>query len=433
MNQTICRRLWANLIVDLQNQQYRFCQYHEKKDLLDGENFFKVINKEETREKRDKILSGNKIEDCSFCYNIEEQGFKSPREYERWNSYVKQNYNNDFSDMTLSKMIKRVDIFYGNQCNMECLYCDWRFSSRWEKGSLERKEIPPRKEKKEFLYFEDKFWNWFFISSKNIRTIFLNGGELLQNENFHKSLDILLNAAIVNNNNFLPDLHLHTSMNTHPTIFLSFLENLKKLSKYYRIHLSYSTESIDKKFDFIRIGSNKDFINKNLHNLLSTKIDNFIFSIQMTINALCITSLNDLIKEIHGYKSKYNVVPELSMFILEHPDILSPYILTEDFDIFALKISEYLNECYLENKNESWKRNSVLFLEIAENIRKQPLIGVEEKRKKFYEWISIMSRRHKMNFIKIFPEYIRFWSECGSLFFEEKIDSISRRGQDDKD
>src|SRR5690606_6147424 len=98
-------------------------------------------NSNYVRSIRRKMLSGKKVADCSRCYEEEESGCRSHRiiENKAWEekmgaSALESLLSGVEDEGDASSTLLSVDLRLGNTCNLQCIMCQPKESSKW-KGS----------------------------------------------------------------------------------------------------------------------------------------------------------------------------------------------------------------------------------------------------------------------------------------------------------
>lgn len=117
-NKTFCPMAFKEIYVDNAGR-YRLCchAYHSeslKKYSIKTHSPFEFFMSEEMEDIRDKMMSGEKIEDCRACYDMEERGFSSWRT----DKYIKKyGYDLELRGIGLKLRIN------GSYCNLGCYMC----------------------------------------------------------------------------------------------------------------------------------------------------------------------------------------------------------------------------------------------------------------------------------------------------------------------
>jgi len=171
--------------------------------------------------------------------------------------------------------LQQIDLRWRNTCNFACVYCDSRFSSVW--AQFEGK--PDR------MTNEAMAQTFDFVKKniKNLKTIYMAGGEpLLIKENI-KIIDLILEER--------PDLLLR--INTNLSILNKKLYD--KVKQLENVHWIVSAESTNERFNYIRWPGKYEVL---VHNLKKIQELPHKVSINMTWNVLCAYNILDFIDDM---------------------------------------------------------------------------------------------------------------------------------------
>ena len=195
---------------------------------------------------------------CNNCWVNEETGSPSRR-----HASINWFDNNHITSDATNKLIS-LDWNSENICNLACISCGPKFSSRWRQEILNYSFNDSSSDKYINNLKDNKFWKLLDLS--NLKRLYFNGGEPLLNLD-HKEI-----LAYLEETGQLSEIEL--SYNTNGTIVpdtevLDYWKNVKLL------RISISIDAIDQAFDFIRwpakweqILTFIDFINQQSFNTI---------------------------------------------------------------------------------------------------------------------------------------------------------------------
>jgi len=172
---------------------------------------------------------------CDSCWQIEKNGSSSRRHASiNW-------FNNNYSTTSTTNELISLDWNSENVCNLACISCGPKFSSRWRQEILNYSFNDLSSEKYINNLKDNKFWKLLDLS--NLKRLYFNGGEPLLNLD-HKEI-----LAYLKEIGQLSEIEL--AYNTNGTIVpdnevLDYWKNVKLL----RIFISI--DAINQAFDFIR-------------------------------------------------------------------------------------------------------------------------------------------------------------------------------------
>lgn len=196
---------------------------------------------------KEQMLKGEYPSNCEGCYFQEKNRTKSFDNISSRTYYAKEigpHISTGLFDNANNFELRHVDIRWSNRCNQACVYCGPSYSSKWAK-ELNKKVESDRNSR-------TKLKEYIFANVKNLKNIYLAGGEpLLMNEN-REFLELLLKEN--------SEVHIRVNTNLSHTNTGVF----ELLQKFKNVHWTVSVESIEKQYEYIRHGGNWDNFLKNL-------------------------------------------------------------------------------------------------------------------------------------------------------------------------
>lgn len=119
MNKTYCKAAFAHIYSDSGGQYKLCCHAYDHNNELKQFNSkthapFEYFLSEAMEDIRNRMLSGEEVEGCEKCYDIEKKGFQSPRQYRH-----NRNHQIQF-DVDQVELKLRI---FGNHCNLACYMC----------------------------------------------------------------------------------------------------------------------------------------------------------------------------------------------------------------------------------------------------------------------------------------------------------------------
>lgn len=214
---------------------------------------------------------------CDNCWKNEETGSPSRR-----HASINWFDNNHITSDTTNKLIS-LDWNSENICNLACISCGPKFSSRWRQEILNYSFNDSSDDKYINNLKDNKFWKLLDLS--NLKRLYFNGGEPLL------SLDHKEILAYLKEIQQLSEIEL--SYNTNGTIVpdnevLDYWKNVKLL------RISISIDAIDQAFDFIRWPAKWEQI-LTFINFINQQSFNTIIDITCTIGIHNILEVDKLI------------------------------------------------------------------------------------------------------------------------------------------
>jgi organic radical activating enzyme len=367
------------------------------------------------------MLSGDKINECAYCNNMEDEGNiysdRILKSTEDWASpYIEDIINNPFVDINPTY----VEVNFSHVCNCQCAYCSPWISSSWEKDVIDNghyptsrtfgKLDPERIPIDENNIYKQAFWEWWPDLVKTLHHFRITGGEPLLHKDTFKIMDYLLET---------PQPNLNFSVNTNLCVdkklidkFLDKCEQLIKNKCVKQLHVYSSCEAYKDAAEYSRWGLKYDYWWKYVDKLL--EIENIKFGIMATYNIFSVVSFLNFIQDVYKRKLVHGRKIVLDVPFLRHPQFLCADILTTDF-------LKYTNECLeFMGSNQEDFHEKFGFMQFEYDKFKRIYKSMETAMKNdhsivrhdFYIFINEWDKRKKLNFLDVFPQYEKFYMLC---------------------
>lgn len=276
----------------------------------------------------DDLKTGRPPAACEACHVKESNQLKS--------------YRNVFNSLdNKSQGLQFVDLRNTNHCNLKCRYCGPHFSSAWgsELGQVEiaRQDIS---QYKDLLITDSLHWMYF------------TGGEPLINSDHWDLLKELVDSGRAKSITLMYNTNV-------TTVKYKNLDIVDLWSKFKKVIVNCSIDTVGKPLEYIRSGANWEKINNNIQ--LLKACDTITVSLTPVISILNIWFLDDLF----NYANQNHLV--VDPILLTGPDYLSLDVMPDELKPLALeqinKIEKYLNKNLvkqIQNKIEN-NINNCLF------------------------------------------------------------------------
>jgi len=283
---------------------------------------------------RQQMLEGRFPKNCDGCYLQEKhrandfQSISSRLYYAR---EITPHISKNLLENSDSFELRHVDVRWSNKCNHACVYCGELYSSKWE----EEKGIKPSKEKN-----NRGFKDYLFSNIKNLKNVYLAGGEPLLMKQNKEFLELLLRDN--------PTVHLRVNTNLSKTKTGVF----DLLTQFKNVHWTVSVDAIEKQFEYIRFGGVwKDFL-ENLKIIMMT-------GHKISFNMLYF---------VLNYKSIFNTVRYFqSLGFHNNSFVIGPLYKPESLNILNLP-KKHLQDCQILLQNHINKNPGFLLQNSYENI-----------------------------------------------------------------
>lgn len=215
---------------------------------------FTSFNSHYLKDIRRQLLYSQKPKACSVCWENEDKGQDSKRikvnkQFEGWE------YTTNGAGYMYT-LPQYYDLRPGNVCNLKCVMCNPRVSSKWIEDNHLAIEPYERTVK-----FSDKQIDEILLNAKTIKRLQLAGGEPF----YMPSVKRLLQGLIDNKCSKNIDLQITTNLTIIDDTILQLLEHFRK------IVITISMDGIEEVGEYIRFPLNWKTFNNNVDKLIQQK------------------------------------------------------------------------------------------------------------------------------------------------------------------
>jgi organic radical activating enzyme len=434
---SFCAAKWGQLTLYLQTGYNHSCHHPSPHKIpLEEvqENHKALHNTSFKKEQMKKMLSGERPEECEYCWNVEDLSKEhvSDRVYKSCQKWAQNIIPEIIEKKTDDIEPNYLEVSFSNTCNLKCSYCTPDISSQWfqeiEKyggyptsqnfNNLEwLKSIDklPYKNSDENPYVE-AFWKWWPELSPNLNTLRLTGGEPLLNKDVWKIID-----SVIENPNSELTFAINTNLCVPDELIDKLILKINQLEgKVKEIQIFTSNESIGIQAEYSRYGMNYEKWKDNLEKMLR-ETGNIIISNMTTVNIFSVENYDLFIKYLITLRKKYPTKHLKMQFMtnyLRYPEFLSLPILDRDTKSeFEYKIRNLIDDLTINYKDY------VNFAEIDQLNRlvdyMNELITEKNKlkllKKDFFSYINEYDKRRNVNFLNTFPSLNQFYKLCQEI------------------
>ena len=318
-------------------------------DIYNGENF---------RQARLTILDGKTPAPCMVCERNENAGIESKRQQERdkmYPSFTKEfaqsitDENGYIAEENLN--FEYIELRLGNVCNVACRTCNPYSSSKWapdyDKLSAVNKSFPQFQAHASYRWPEiDAFWLDLEKYIKNVKVIYINGGEptlIKQHITFLNRLSSVVNK----------DIELRYNINATNLDE----EIIEVWNKFNHVNVQCSIDDLDIRNEYIRHPTKWKSVLKTLDRLQQEKFDT---AITQTVSFMNYSSIPEFYKffKARNIKIFHNFVYQ--------PHWMSPNVLPKAFRDevhvrFRKELPSYMADnlikgCSAEHNEADWDK-----------------------------------------------------------------------------
>ncbi len=445
---TFCLAKWKNVSMNLTSGRTHSC-YHPPEHKIPLEelekNYTALHNTEEKKQERAAMMAGERPKGCSYCWNIEDTpgNHTSDRAYRTadiMDEYSHAEIISNPDPANFDVIPSYVEVNFSSVCNFKCSYCSPHLSNSWQKEIEKFGPYPTTVPHNSVDYFKqvgmmpipvrennpyvEAFWKWWPELYPKLKHFRMTGGEPLMDVNTYKVLDYIADHPT-------PELHLGITSNFCPDPkimkkFYTSIECITNEASLAHFMLYISCDAYGKRAEYIRNGMDFEYLQANVDHYLTNYKDRSSITFIVTVNAMSITSLRDLIDRfILEMNRKHSTDRRLVWFdapMLHFPDwqsiqILPPRyreILRADIEYFKERVS---NEFKDIRDFEVAKLERVLaWMEQGDSL---PPEKIKRDRADFYKFFTEHDSRRGTNFLETFPEMEDFWTLCESAEFDD--------------
>jgi organic radical activating enzyme len=418
----LCLAKWKQVSLHLPTGLNNSC-YHPPLHAIDpvavAANPAALHNTEYKKAQRKIMLQQERPAECSYCWNMEDQGKLSDRHYrsgEPWAAVDFETIKNSTGDED-DVIPSYVEVNFNNACNLKCSYCSPQFSSSWgdevhrngayptaiphnapEHFSGARRVIPAR----EHNPYVEAFFKWWETDlHRTLQELRITGGEPLMSGETWKLIDWFK----TNKNKSSTRLAINSNLGMDRIKLQEFIERVQDIP---HLEIYTSMESVDQQAEYIRDGLDYDLWMHNVQELLEHDHIKAVHCM-CTINALCLEQLPDLLYQLLKLKQVYGRERvNFTLNILRFPSFQSALVLPDHIRTgYRVVLEEWLyrnrgNPCLHEHEINHTQR-LIDYLDVV----KTPHSDTFEMPKllnDFKQFYTQYDQRRGKDFVTAFPE-----------------------------
>ena len=432
----LCLAKWKQVSLHLQTGLNNSC-YHPPLHAIDpvavAANPAALHNTEHKKAQRRIMLQQQRPAECSYCWNMEDQGKLSDRHYRSGEPWAAVDFARIKNSTGAEDDIipSYVEVNFNNVCNLKCSYCSPQFSSSWHDeaqrmgpyatstphNSLDhftgnRRIIPAR----EHNPYVEAFWAWWPQLYPELEHFRMTGGEPLMDKNTYRVFDyVLANPS--------KKLHLNVTSNfsVEPELFKRYLDSVKNICdgriEHFMQYVSVDS-GIPQQAEYIRHGLDYMRMFENVDRYLTQVPSYNSLTFIITMNNLSVTGLKSLLGWILFLRRTHSRTYQRVWFdtpVLRTPSWQSLQILPESYALKLQEVKAFMLE-HMEDPrypHQGFKDYEVARLDrdIAW-MRSAQAQDHSVARADFYRFFTEHDRRRGTDFLQTFPEMRAWWAEC---------------------
>jgi len=427
LSPTFCGAKWYNATIWLGSGMTTSCHHPlpHKVDPVAVETNPKLLhNTPEKKEQRRQMQCGERPTGCEYCWKIEDMGpnFISDRVYKSkiYTDEELQDARNSPHDIDVN--LRTLEIAFDRTCNFACSYCNPAFSTTWVKdlktnGSYKglvsdgRNHFTHVHSSSQLYGVEDRnpyveaFFKWWDTDlHKTLRELRVTGGEPTMSADLWRLIDWFK----ANADKSQTKLAINSNLGGKGELIDRLIDARNYLPS---LDVYTSCEAVGAPAEYIRDGLDWDYWWENICRLSEAGVGTHCM---MTVNALCLETLPDLIEQILQTRRLLgNNFAVFSLNILRFPSFQSALVLPLDIrnrhadkleDLYKRWAPKFLNRSTPMHQFEQGQlERLVTYLRTVETPHSEAfeMPKLHNDFKKFYSQYDV---RRKKDLISVFPE-----------------------------
>jgi len=434
LSPTFCGAKWYNATIWLGSGMTTSCHHPlpHKVDPVAVESNPKLLhNTPEKKEQRRQMQCGERPSGCEYCWKIEDMGpnFISDRIYKS-NIYTQDELNAARTSPHDSDVnLRTLEIAFDRTCNFACSYCNPAFSSTWVKdlktnGSYQglvsdgRNHFTHVHSSSQLYGVEDRnpyveaFFKWWDTDlHKTLRELRVTGGEPTMSADLWRLIDWFK----ANADKSQTKLAINSNLGGKGELIDRLIDARKYLPS---LDVYTSCEAVGAPAEYIRDGLDWKYWWDNLCNLSKENINTHCM---MTINALCLSTLPNLILKIlnHRVNTSNFDFAVFSLNILRFPSFQSPLVLPIEQreecaqaleDIYReYTTPKFLNRTPIIHQFEQGQIERLITYLRTQETPHSEAFEMPKLHNDFKQFYSQYDVRRNKNFTKTFPELAEWY------------------------
>lgn len=414
---TFCAAKWYQVTLDLENGMNHSCHHPERHPISLQEvtkNPAALHNTRYKKRQRQLMLNGVQVEECSYCWNIEnldqemisDRYIKSSDDWaEHWPEIPEMPWDADFNPTYVEVMFDKV-------CNFSCLYCMADISSSVAQevkkfGPIGQGDLVFREPRfpvdERSAVLKKAFWEWLPQIYEGLYFLRVTGGEPLLSKDVQRLFDYITNhqnenlTLAINSNWCVSDKLIDST--------IAFIQDVS--SKIKKVQLYLSVDTYGEQAEYIRKGFNYNLFMSNVCKTLE-RCENVQVVFMVTYNIFSIPNFDQLLYDVIALKKEYpNTV--LDMSYLHNPRFLRVSLANKSL---LQKMSQSL-QLMRDNMGAGPGTFSQYEVDKFHRIVRwaNDTQSTHDMKEEFVTFIKEMDRRYNHSWKESFPELISFYKD----------------------
>ena len=421
---SFCGAKWYNATIWLGSGQTTSC-HHPPAHAIDtvelATNPSALHNTAQKKEDRRKMQAGERPAGCEYCWKIEDMGRDavSDRVYKSKIYPIKALHDAYSTPAGSDVDLRTLEIAFDRTCQLACSYCNPAFSSTWVKDirnngpynnlvSDGRNHFTHTHESSQlYRYGEtnpyvEAFFQWWESSlHRTLQELRITGGEPLMSAHTWKLIDWFRD----NQGRSSTRLAINSNLGPQTDVY-RLIDSTAGLD----VEIYTSMEAVGKQAEYIRDGLDYALWRQNVLALLDAGITVHVMA---TINALCLTTLPQLLNELVEWKKTYGKEKiNFTLNILRFPSFQSPLVLPDYLrEIFQSSLINWMvdhrGHSYLHEHEINHTQRLIDYLDVVKTPHSDAF-EMPKLHNDFRQFYAQYDQRRNKDFVQYFPE-LKTW------------------------
>lgn len=434
-------RACCQMIYNDESSQFGLIKKANGKPLTSDDSITRNRNLPLWKELRSSMLKGEKHQACKLCWDEEDAGTTSKRQ---WSDKIfpkmkELAFDKTKEDGTISNKqfpLQWWDLRFGNKCNLKCRTCNPSNSSLWydDHMALEgtskttinmdgrdfdivekngRYDIPAMKE----WYEDSRLWNDLIDNLDSVKRLYFTGGEPTVNDKHMELLEHIVEKG------FAKDITLEYNSNiaASPEKFIDLWKEFKMVT------IGISMDGIFEHFEYIRNPAKWKRAMRTIE-LLDTdiRLTNLKANFTVTVSVMNLFHLPDMITWIREQNFK-RIMDDIHVHLVHYPEIYSICNLPTEMKEQATSLFEhYINWIHKRWPTSTCNTHFERWAITTERVLRSVLTQMNETEGDVAQWSKFLETTEKLD--KLRNEDWRV--SLPSLYkATEKMELINERAQ----
>jgi len=421
---SFCAAKWYNATIWLGSGQTTSCHHPPAHHVTEKEVIINPAALHNTRQKRDdreKMLAGERPAGCEYCWKIEDMGRDaiSDRVYKS-RIYPIAALDEAFATPVHHDVnLRTLEIAFDRTCQFACSYCNPAFSSTWvndikKHGPYLKLESDGRNHfthehdsAQLYKFGEDNpyvnaFFEWWETDlHRTLQELRITGGEPLMRGYTWKLIDWFKQ----NQGKSSTKLAINSNLGFDQEKLEEFIDAIRPLP---HVELYTSMEAVGAQAEYIRDGLDYAQWLTNINLLLQSNTVKAVH-VMCTINALCLTTLSELLDQLLEMKSTYGRERvNFTLNILRFPSFQSALVLPAELrnqfrDNLSVWLAANITNPLLHEHEVNHTQRLLDYLDVVKTPHSDTF-EMPKLHNDFREFYTQYDSRRKKNFATAFPQ-----------------------------